>query len=133
MAEVIKKFDVVAVQEVADNLEHFYGLVDALGGSWDYFYTDIGGNAERLGYLYNESRVRLTGLAAELAMRRHERERVTIDDVTVEGRPAASPRAGRAGGAPRGRFGSSRIEGAWAKKGLDVGYRHARGGLPWDA
>ncbi len=35
----------------------------------------------------------------------------------------------RAGGAPRGRFGTSRIEGAWAKKGLDVGYRPVGTGL----
>jgi endonuclease/exonuclease/phosphatase family metal-dependent hydrolase len=85
MADILRPFDLVAVQEVADNLDHLDELMDYLGDEWDYWYTDVGGNQERLAYLYDAERVLPTGLAAELAMRQHERLRVTVDDVEVEG------------------------------------------------
>ena len=78
MAEIIKPFDIVAVQEVADNLEHMHTLLEKLDGEYDTKFTDIGGNSERLGYLYKKSRVGITELAAELAMRGYERKRLTI-------------------------------------------------------
>ena len=39
MASIIEPFDVVAVQELADDLDHFDGLVAELGSDWDYYYT----------------------------------------------------------------------------------------------
>lgn len=85
MADVIRRFDVVALQEIADDLEDFYALFSALPAGWDYLFTDIGGNAERLAYVWDARRVLLTGLAGELAMRAHERHRVVVEDVEVEG------------------------------------------------
>lgn len=84
MAEIIKPFDVVAIQEVADDLGHFETLVSILGSDWDTIYTDIAGNQERLGYLFNSRRIAPTGLAAELAMRGYERRRITIQVGDVE-------------------------------------------------
>lgn len=86
MAEVIKPFDVVAVQEVADNLKHLEKLRSRLGKDWDTIYTDIAGNQERLGYLFNTKRIVPTGLAAELAIRGYERKEIKIEigDVTEE-------------------------------------------------
>ena len=84
MAKIIEPFDVVAIQEISDLLTDLYRLVDALGSSWDYYFSDIGGNKERLGYLYRRSRVIPNGLAAELAMRGYERKRITIDEVSEE-------------------------------------------------
>ena len=84
MAEIIKPFDVVAIQEVADDLGHFETLVSTLGSDWDTIYTDIAGNQERLGYLFNRKRIVPTGLAAELAMRGYERRRITIQVGDVE-------------------------------------------------
>lgn len=78
MAEIIKPFDVVAVQEVADDLKHFSILMSHLGQDWDAIYTDIAGNQERLGYVFNVKRIDPTGLAAELAMRGYERRKITI-------------------------------------------------------
>lgn len=73
MLEITKPFDVVTVQEVADNLEHLENLMSHLGNYWDAIYTDIAGNRERLGYLFNVKRIVPTGLAIELAMRGYER------------------------------------------------------------
>lgn len=83
MAEVIKPFDVVALQEVADDLTHFGALLDALGSGWSAMYSDIAGNNERLGYVYRKARVRPAGLAAELAMRGYERQSISIEGVDV--------------------------------------------------
>jgi len=81
MADIIRPFDLVAVQEVADNLEHFDRLIRELGTTWDAIFTDPAGNQERLAYLYNTDRVSPTGLAAELAMRPYERQRVVVEDI----------------------------------------------------
>jgi endonuclease/exonuclease/phosphatase family metal-dependent hydrolase len=87
MAEIIKPFDVIAFQEVADDLAHFYILMSSLGSGWGYIYTDIAGNKERLGYIYRSDRIKPTGLAAELAMRGYERARITINDIDSEEEP----------------------------------------------
>jgi endonuclease/exonuclease/phosphatase family metal-dependent hydrolase len=84
MAEIIKSFDVVAIQEVADNLEHLESLLAKLGAGWDATYTDVAGNQERLAYIFNTGRVAPTNLAAELAMRPYERTRIVIEEVEEE-------------------------------------------------
>lgn len=84
MAEILKPFDVVAVQELADNLGHFHYLLSKLGNNWDAIYTDIAGNQERLAYLFNRNRITRTGLTAELAMRGYERRRIVIEDIVEE-------------------------------------------------
>lgn len=78
MAEIIKPFDVVAIQEVADDVTQLYELLTYLKGSWKVVFSDIAGNYERLGYLYQADRVQPTELAAELAMRGYERARISI-------------------------------------------------------
>ncbi|WP_456382627.1 endonuclease/exonuclease/phosphatase family protein [Hydrogenimonas sp.] len=87
MAEIVSPFDIVALQEIADDLEHFHTLRKFLGKSWGYLYTDPAGNNERLGYLYRKKRVEPTGLAAELAMRGYERARITIEGMPAETEP----------------------------------------------
>jgi endonuclease/exonuclease/phosphatase family metal-dependent hydrolase len=84
MAEVIKPFDVVAIQEVADDITQLDTLVSKLGGKWEALYTDIAGNDERLGFLYRSDRVTPLQLAAELAMRRYEQHRIVIEDIVKE-------------------------------------------------
>ena len=79
MAEIMKPFDIIAVQEVADNLKHFRKLVTYLGKDYDGIYTDTAGNNERAGYIFNVNRVVPTGLAAELAMRSTENREITVD------------------------------------------------------
>ncbi|SDP39959.1 Endonuclease/Exonuclease/phosphatase family protein [Ralstonia sp. 25mfcol4.1] len=82
IAEVLSRFDLIAIQEVRDGLYPLQRLQRMLGPWWGYLVTDVtlgtSGNAERMAYLYDRRKVRFTGLAAELVL----------------------PRAGRAGPAP---------------------------------
>ncbi|MBN1698091.1 MAG: endonuclease/exonuclease/phosphatase family protein [Spirochaetales bacterium] len=81
MAEILRSFDVVAVQEVAENLEDLEKLRAALGDTWEAIFTDPGGNNERLAYLLDRGRLGLTGLNGELDMRVHEERKVVIEDI----------------------------------------------------
>lgn len=84
MAEILKPFDIIAVQEIADDVTDLLKVRALLGDDWDCFYTDIAGNRERLGYLYRMDRTTPFGLSAELAMRGYERNRITIENVSED-------------------------------------------------
>ncbi|MEQ9288491.1 MAG: endonuclease/exonuclease/phosphatase family protein [Cyclobacteriaceae bacterium] len=79
MAYIMSQFDIIAVQEVADNLSQFNELMSYMRGNYHYSLSDIAGNSERLGFVYNSSKVAQVGLVAELAMRGYEQRRVTIE------------------------------------------------------
>ena len=87
MADIIKPFDVVAFQEVADDVSDFNTLISILGDKWDYLYSDVAGNQERLGVIYRTDRLEPTGLAAELAMRGYERAKIEIEGIDPEEDP----------------------------------------------
>lgn len=81
MADIIRPFDVVAVQEIADRLDHLDALLAELGAGWECIYSDPAGNDERLAYIFQGNRVQPTGLAAELAMRGYEEAKITIQGI----------------------------------------------------
>jgi hypothetical protein len=72
IAEVIARFDLVAVQEVRKDLKALERLCRILGGNWRYIVTDvtegIRGNQERMAFLYDSRKVRFGGLASELVL-----------------------------------------------------------------
>jgi endonuclease/exonuclease/phosphatase family metal-dependent hydrolase len=73
IAEVVSRFDVVALQEVKRDLGGLEAILDALGPEWGWILTDLtrGGqaaNQERMAFLYDTRRVRPSGLAAELVV-----------------------------------------------------------------
>jgi len=72
IAEIISRFDLVAVQEVNENMEALVRLQRILGGWWNYLVTDVTegtqGNRERLAFLYDGRKVRMTGLAGEIVL-----------------------------------------------------------------
>jgi endonuclease/exonuclease/phosphatase family metal-dependent hydrolase len=72
IAEVVRRFDVVAVQEVRRSATAFLAMMTALGRSWAYLVTDVtegpAGNNERLAFVYDTTRVRPSGLACELVV-----------------------------------------------------------------
>lgn len=72
IAECISRFDIVAVQEVRQDLVALKRVMRILGRDWDYIFSDVsfadGGNGERLAFVYNRSRVHFTGLAGELVL-----------------------------------------------------------------
>lgn len=68
MAEVLGWFDLVAIQEIADDLEHLRSLISHLPATYAVILSDIGGNDERAGFLYDSSKVTRLELAAEVAI-----------------------------------------------------------------
>lgn len=82
LAEIISAFDIVALQEVNENLSAFHRLMDILGGHWKFVFSDTTegtqGNQERLAYVYDSRKIRFGGLAGELVIP-PIRERITLD------------------------------------------------------
>lgn len=72
IGEIISRFDVIALQEVKSNLKAFRHLVKWLGPNWHFLITDetkgYRGNGERLAFIYDTRKVKLSGLACELVI-----------------------------------------------------------------
>ncbi|MCK6545353.1 endonuclease/exonuclease/phosphatase family protein [Myxococcota bacterium] len=72
IAEIIDRFDLVAVQEVRDDLLALERLMNALGKHWAYICTDVtlgsAGNGERMAFLYDRRKVSFAGVAGELVV-----------------------------------------------------------------
>ncbi|WP_282148918.1 endonuclease/exonuclease/phosphatase family protein [Algibacter lectus] len=72
IAEIISRFDVIAIQEVKDNIRALRDTLKVLGKNWSFILTDVNkgkvGNGERMAYLFDKRRVQLSGLAGELVV-----------------------------------------------------------------
>jgi endonuclease/exonuclease/phosphatase family metal-dependent hydrolase len=72
IAEVVSRFDVVAIQEVRDNIKCLRHMLKALGPDWGVIMTDVTlggpGNGERMSFVFNSRRVAPSGLAGELVV-----------------------------------------------------------------
>ncbi len=72
IAEIISRFDLVAVQEVREDLAALKGLMRILGGWWNYLVTDLtegsSGNYERLAFVFDRRKISFSGLAGEAVM-----------------------------------------------------------------
>lgn len=72
MSEIISSFDLVAIQEVNENLYAFNRLMYVMGENWDYIMTDVtegtSGNGERMAYIYDTKRVSFQKVAGEIVL-----------------------------------------------------------------
>lgn len=73
IAEVIRRFDIVAIQEVKrDTTALRYLLEEFLGPDWGVILSDVTegdpGNSERLAYVYDSRRLTPSGLAGEIVV-----------------------------------------------------------------
>ncbi|MEM8541177.1 MAG: hypothetical protein AAGF25_09505, partial [Pseudomonadota bacterium] len=72
IAEMLNAFDLIAIQEIKSSLKDIDIILRLLGSKWRYLVTDItdgtDGNREQSAYLYNTSRVELSGLAGEISL-----------------------------------------------------------------
>ncbi|MFT3735234.1 MAG: endonuclease/exonuclease/phosphatase family protein [Rhodocyclaceae bacterium] len=72
IAEILSRFDLIAIQELRDGLYPLQRLRALLGSSWDFVVTDVtlgtAGNAERMAYLFDRRKISFSGLAAELVL-----------------------------------------------------------------
>lgn len=72
IAEIISRFDFVAVQEVND-IEEWEKILSILGRDWDWISSDVtdrrlGGNGERLTFAYDKRRVQFQHVAGEIVL-----------------------------------------------------------------
>jgi hypothetical protein len=67
IGEIIRRFDIIALQEVKGDLRALRDLIKWLGRDWAFLMTDVtagaAGNSERMAFLYDRRRVEPSGLA----------------------------------------------------------------------
>ena len=70
IAEIMSRFDIIAVQEVRDDLDALDDLMRILGPWWKYLVSDVTlgrqGNHERSAYIYDYRKLTFGGLVGEL-------------------------------------------------------------------
>ena len=70
--DILSRFDVIAIQEVKGDLRALRDTIHFLGEDWSFLMTDVNigdaGNDERYAFLFQRSRVRPSGLAAEIVI-----------------------------------------------------------------
>lgn len=81
LAEIISWFDLVAVQEVVENLRGLRRLMRHLPSQWVAIFTDRSGNNERLAYLYRADRMKHGELLGEINLLPSEKRRVRVKGV----------------------------------------------------
>jgi hypothetical protein len=82
IAEIISSFDLVAVQEVNENLEALKEVMKILGNWWKFITTDVTegkrGNKERVTFIFDTRVVHFAGLAGEVVLPPIEEKGKTI-------------------------------------------------------
>ncbi len=68
IAEIVSAFDLVAVQEVNEDMREFQMLMRLLGRHWSYIITDQSGNMERLAFVYDTRKILFRNLAGEIVL-----------------------------------------------------------------
>ena len=73
IAEILSRFDLVAVQEVKEEMKGLKEVMDILGKNWAYIATDVsaeedGGNGERIAFLYDTNKVSFKNIAGEIVL-----------------------------------------------------------------
>jgi Predicted extracellular nuclease len=72
IAEIVSRFDLIAIQEVSSNLKGLEKLVSILGHNWDYIVTDSTdgstGGSERTAFLYDKNKVFFRKMAGEIVL-----------------------------------------------------------------
>jgi endonuclease/exonuclease/phosphatase family metal-dependent hydrolase len=83
IGEIVRRFDVIAMQEVKGDLRPLRGLMKWLGTDWAFLMTDItqgaAGNSERMAFLFDRRRVEPSGLACELVVPEEWLEEIAPD------------------------------------------------------
>lgn len=86
ISHIMKRFDLIAVQEVKDDYRIFEKVVANMGSSFDYIMTDTAGNTERLAFVYRTAKVFPNNLFGELAILPRNYPRYTVRVHWFDGR-----------------------------------------------
>lgn len=97
IAKIASRFDVIALQEVRDNLKALRHMMHVIGPYWALSLTDVtkgdAGNGERMAFLFDTRRVQLSGLACELVVPQEQLERDRIRPGALDRQFARTPYA----------------------------------------
>jgi len=66
IADIIERFDVIALQEVVTYLRNLETIMELLPGDYDILLSDVTGNYERFAFIYDKRTVRTTGFVSDL-------------------------------------------------------------------
>jgi exonuclease III len=70
IAEIINRFDLIAIQEVAKNLKGLEKVVSLLNLNWDYIVTDstagTAGGSERMAFIFDKNKVSFKKMAGKI-------------------------------------------------------------------
>lgn len=95
IAEILKRFDVIAVQEVKANLRALRHTLKLMGPNYSFLLTDVNqgavGNGERMAFIFDTRRIQLSGLACELVVPDEWKDSIT--DVALKEQFVRSPYA----------------------------------------
>ncbi|MET0973563.1 MAG: endonuclease/exonuclease/phosphatase family protein [Thermoleophilaceae bacterium] len=81
IAEIVSWFDLVAVQEVGDNLSGIRAVREQLPPSWRMQFSEAGGNRERAAFMYDASKVEPLEKTGRLAIPPSELARIRLNGV----------------------------------------------------
>ena len=72
IAEIVSRFDLIAIQEVSSNMKGLEKLMYLLGYKWDYIITDStdggAGGWERQAFVYDKSKITFKRMAGEIVL-----------------------------------------------------------------
>ena len=72
IAEIINRFDMIAIQEVTSDMKGLEKLMYLLGPTWDYIVTDAtegrSGGWERLAFVYDKCKIQFKKMAGEIVL-----------------------------------------------------------------
>ena len=86
LAEVINRFDVVAIQEVGKDVSALKVIIKILGPNWAIMLTDETKGSlgrERIAFLFDTRRLILSGLACQLVLSEDQFKKVTVGDASA--------------------------------------------------
>lgn len=83
IAEIVSRFDVIALQEVKGNIKCLRHMFKVLGPDWGLILTDVTkgapGNDERMAFVFDTRKVRISGLACELVVPKEQLDKIGPD------------------------------------------------------
>lgn len=81
IAEILGWFDLVAVQECREDCGHLRQLLDLLGRRYRLMFSDVGGNNERMVFIYDSRKVQLLEKVGEIAFPPSQHKAIRIKGV----------------------------------------------------
>lgn len=84
IAEMLNWFDLIAIQEVNDNLEGLRNLQKELSTNFKIIFSDASGNDERMCFLFNKKKVELKEKVGEIAIPAEELKDIKLPEIKSE-------------------------------------------------